>query len=146
MYLNRKNHRHHPGFASILDDLFNGNAQYPVFRTNGHVPATNIRESDEGFALELVAPGRKRDDFKIKLDKNLLTISYEQESKTEEKDDNGKYSRKEFSYSSFSRSFRLPDTVNFDGIEAKYEDGILHLMIPKNEEAKVDEKRVITVS
>ncbi len=145
MHSIRRNHRHHPGFASILDNFFGDHANHPVLR-NTHVPATNIKESDDGFALEVVAPGRKREDFSIKLDKDLLTISSTQEKKVEENDKAGKYSRREFSYSNFSRSFRLPDTVNIEGIEAKYEDGILHILIPKKEEAKVAANRVIEVS
>ncbi len=98
------------------------------------LPAVNILENKEEFDVTLAAPGLKKDDFKVNLDGNQLTISCENESATEVKEE--KYSRKEFSYSSFRRSFMLPDTVVQDKISAHYEDGILRLRIPKKEEVK----------
>jgi HSP20 family protein len=84
--------------------------------------------------VSLAVPGMKKDDFNIDVEGNMLTISSEKEESKEEKED--KYTRKEYNYSSFSRSFTLPDEVNKEKIEAKYEDGVLKLMLPKKEEAK----------
>ena len=82
----------------------------------------------------MAAPGMKKEDFKINVDGNMLTISSEKEEKKEEKDE--KYTRKEYSYSSFSRSFTLPEDVKQDALDAKYEDGVLNLRLPRREDAK----------
>lgn len=98
------------------------------------MPAVNIVENKEDYMVSLAVPGMKKEDFNIDVDGNMLTISSEKEESKEEKED--KYTRKEYNYSSFSRSFTLPDEVNKEKIEAKYEDGVLKLMLPKKEEAK----------
>ncbi len=98
------------------------------------VPAVNIDEDDDKFNVTLAAPGMKKSDFTIDLEGNMLIISCEKEENKEEQEK--RYTRKEYSYSSFNRSFTLPMEVNKEKIQAKYEDGILHLMLPKNEEAK----------
>ena len=110
------------------------------------VPAVNIKETKETFEVELAVPGMKKDDFKIHLVGNLLTISSERGSRFEEQEGSN-YSRKEFSYQSFQWSFTLPkDVVDFDKINAKYEGGVLHLAIPKKEEAKQKPPRLIQIS
>ena len=87
--------------------------------------------------MEVAAPGLNKKEFKIQLDGNMLTISSEKSNQREENNEDEKYSRKEFSYQSFQRTFNLPkDVVDADKIEAKYENGLLHLVIPKKEEAK----------
>lgn len=98
------------------------------------MPAVNIVENKEDYMVSLAVPGMKKEDFNIDVEGNMLTISSEKEESKEEKED--KYTRKEYNYSSFSRSFTLPDEVNKEKIEAKYEDGVLKLMLPKREEAK----------
>lgn len=98
------------------------------------VPAVNIVEDKNDYKVSLAVPGMKKDDFNIDVEGNMLTISSEKEESKEEKDE--KYNRKEYSYSSFSRSFTLPEEVNKEKIEAKYEDGLLKLMLPKKEEVK----------
>jgi HSP20 family protein len=98
------------------------------------VPAVNIIERKEDYLVSLAAPGLKKEDFKIDLEGNMLSISSEKEEENEEKDE--KYTRKEYSYSSFERSFTLPDEVNKDKIDAQYKDGVLELVLPKKEEAK----------
>lgn len=127
-----------PAFANFFDDffakdLFNWNDKN--FADFGHtLPSVNVKETDKNFDIELAVPGMKKDDFKVSLDRNILTISSEQKSETEEKDQNGKYTRREFNYSSFSRSFTLPSqVVDSENIEANYSDGILKIMIPKKE-------------
>jgi HSP20 family protein len=108
-----------------------------------NMPAVNIVEGKEDFRIEVAAPGLEKNDFKIDLDNNVLTIISEKEMKSEEKDD--QYMRREFSYSSFSRSFALPDSVNEEKISAKHKDGVLTIHIPKKEEAKVKPVKEIKI-
>jgi HSP20 family protein len=114
--------------------------------TNTTIPAVNIRETSENFVVEMAAPGMKKDDFKIELDGTFLTINSEKEDQYEEKDGE-KYSRKEFSYQSFQRTFQLPkEVVDSEKIEARYENGLLKLLIPKKEEAKQKPPRTIRIA
>lgn len=99
-----------------------------------NVPAVNISEHENEFQVSLAVPGMKKSDFKIDVDGNMLTISSEKEQSKEEKEK--KFTRKEYSYSSFSRSFTLPEDVNTEKIDAKYEDGVLKLSLPRKEGAK----------
>ena len=108
-------------------------------------PPVNIKETEQFFTLELVAPGKKKEDFNIELDKDLLSISSEIKTEKTEQGE-GKFTRKEFSQSSFKRSFTLPETVNHEGINAVYEDGVLKITLPKREEALLKIKRVIDIS
>jgi len=101
---------------------------------NHGIPAVNIVENENGFRLEVAAPGLKKEDFKINLENNVLTISTQKEQKTEETTE--KYTRKEFSFSSFRRAFTLPNTVDGEKIGASYTDGVLNITLPKKEEAK----------
>tara|TARA_R110001583_G_scaffold10417_8_gene47914 strand:+ start:11191 stop:11634 length:444 start_codon:yes stop_codon:yes gene_type:complete len=112
--------------------------------TNTTLPAVNIRENDQEFTIEVAAPGMTKDDFNINLDNNQLNISSEIKNETESNEDN--YSRKEFSYQSFSRSFRLPvNLIDGNKISAKYEEGILCIHLPKKEEAKPKPSRMISI-
>jgi len=107
-------------------------------------PAANIIENPDSFQLDLAAPGMKKDDFKINLENNILTISSAVE---DEKLEEGKnYSRKEFFYGSFTRSFTLPKIIDLEKIGADYENGILKVMLPKKEEAKLDIKKEIKIA
>lgn len=129
-----------PFVNTVFDNLFNDS--FISDRLVTRVPAVNITESEASFQIELAAPGLKKSDFTINVDKNIMTISVE---KTEEKTDDGKvYSKKEFSYTSFSRSFTLPEVVDYSNISANYEDGVLEITIGKKEEAIVA-KRLIEV-
>ena len=107
------------------------------------VPQVNITENKNEYMVSLAAPGMKKDDFKIDMDGNMLTISSEKEENKEEKDK--KFTRREYSYSSFSRSFTLPDEVNKEKIEARYEDGVLKLSLPRKEEVKRNLTKSIAV-
>jgi HSP20 family protein len=98
------------------------------------IPAVNITENKDDFQVSLAVPGMKKDDFKIDVDGTMLTISSEKEESKEEKDK--KFTRKEYNYSSFSRSFTLPEEINQEKIEASYEDGVLKILLPRKEEAK----------
>ncbi len=119
-------------------DWFGGSENYV-----STLPAVNIREDDMGFHLELAIPGMNKNDFNVEVDNDVLTISMESKTEDEKKEDN--YTRREFSYSSFRRSFTLPDTVNSDKIKATYKEGILHLNLPKKEEALPKPKRLIEI-
>lgn len=124
-------------FPTFFDDLFARNNSFLSHKINGTVPAVNIKESSTGFELELAVPGMEKSDFKIDLKKDLLTISAQKEKKKEETVEE-KYFRKEFSYSSFSRSFTLPEgKVDIENINAVYENGILKVNIPKTEKSEL---------
>ena len=131
-------------FPTFFDDFFGRdvfNTRYAnTLRTS--TPAVNIREDENAYHVELAAPGVDKKDFKIELDNDLLTISYE---KKENKEDQGAYTKREFSYQSFSRTFNLPKSVENSKIAAKYNDGVLHLDIPKKEEAKQKPSRLISI-
>lgn len=129
----------------MLEDFFGRNIGDFIgadFATN--VPSVNISETEKGFQIHVAAPGLTKDDFKIALDKDRLTISAEKSMKDETTE--GKWTRREFNYSSFSRSFIMPKTVEKDHITAKYENGVLLLWVPKKEEVVKEEmSRVIEI-
>lgn len=119
-------------FSNVFDTFFNDAFLHD--RIISKVPAVNISESENGFHVELAAPGLNKEDFKINLDKNVLTVS--SQKKEETKDETKKYSKWEYNFSSFSRSFNLPETADENAIDAEYVNGILKLNIAKKEEAK----------
>jgi HSP20 family protein len=127
-----------PRFTDVFDTIFNDQFFSPAPVTKA--PAVNIIESENGFDIELAVPGMKKEDFKINVDKNLLTVSAE--VKKEEAEKGKTYSKKEFGFSSFSRSFTLPETVDQNNIEAAYTDGILKLTVAKKEEAKLQPREI----
>jgi len=152
MSLIKRNRNLLPSFSRIWDDddFFNRDLMNwglsNFSDSNTTLPAVNIRETDNNYEVEMAAPGMEKKDFKVELDNNVLTISSE---KMEEHDENGKekYSRREFSYQSFQRSFTLPkEVVDEDKIEAHYKNGVLHLTIPKKEKAKQKPPRKIEVA
>lgn len=131
---------------SMMNELMNADRfldRNPFFSEPLQVPAVNIKETDNAFELSLAAPGLEKKDFKVEVDNNLLTISAERKQEKEEKDND--YTRKEFSYSSFMRSFELPSYVNAEAIDAQYKEGILILTLPKKEEAKTKQRKEITI-
>jgi HSP20 family protein len=136
------------GLPSVFEDFFGKDLfNLPsVVAAGTSVPAVNILESDNDFQVEVAAPGMNKKDFKIDLDNNVLTISSEKEEKKEEKDKKGNYTKKEFSYTSFERSFTLPDSIDQDKIAASYKDGVLRITLPKREEAKVKPAKTISIS
>ena len=126
-------------------DLFNWNNSN-FSDTNTTIPAVNIKETPENYEVEVAAPGMTKKDFKVELDGHCLTISSQRSHQNEEREDE-KYSRKEFSYQSFQRTFTLQkDVVDIDKIAARYENGLLHLLIPKKEDAKQKPPRLIQIS
>lgn len=132
--------------STLFDDFLYG---FPttwgkdVATENFNVPAANISETKDGYEVAMNVPGRNKENFKINVENGLLSISYEKIEEAENKD--VKTLRREFSFRSFKRSFTLDDKVNADAIQAKYENGILNLFIPKKEEIKIAPKQ-ITIS
>lgn len=122
---------------SLFEDFFrpwNEIMDLPAWSRELNVPAVNIEDTPDAYKLSLAAPGLKKSDFNIDLEGDMITISSEKEESKESKD--SKYTRKEYSYSSFSRSFTLPEAVNKDKIDAAYDDGVLKIMLPKKDEVK----------
>lgn len=139
-----------PSIPSLFDNWFNRDLMdwmnWNFSDTNTTVPAVNISETEAEFLIEVAVPGMNKEDFKVSIDQDVLTIS--SEKKTERKEEKkGVFSRQEFSYQSFQRSFNIPQTlVDGDKISANYDKGILHLTLPKREEAKPKPSRTIDIS
>ncbi len=134
-------------FPSFLDEFFGGDIFDSVRGTSSignSLPAVNVKENEKQFELEVAAPGMKKEDFKIELDNNILGISSEMKHESEEEKD--KYTRREFRYSSFRRTFTLPDSVDSEGISASYNDGVLKIQIPKLNEEKRANSKLIDIS
>ncbi|SHJ26248.1 Hsp20/alpha crystallin family protein [Pseudozobellia thermophila] len=128
-------------FPSLMNEIFKPDWFGGMDVFSSGVPAVNIKDNEKEFELELAVPGRKKDDFNIEVDNDVLTISAETKHEDEVKEDN--YTRREFGFTSFKRSFTLPDTVDVDKIGAKYEDGLLKFVLPKKEEALPKPKKLI---
>ncbi|WP_343658046.1 Hsp20/alpha crystallin family protein [Chryseobacterium sp.] len=149
MNLIKRNWSNVPTVPNLFDDFFNreffnwGNNNYSSTSTT--VPSVNIKENADAYEVQVAAPGMEKNDFEIKLDGNLLTISSSKKDNNETKGEN--FTRREFSYQSFRRSFELPkDVVDQDNIQAKYENGLLKLTIPKKEEVKQKPPRLIEIT
>jgi HSP20 family protein len=127
-----------PWFSDVFDSLINDSRLNDRFINK--IPAVNIAETENEFHIELAVPGLKKDDFKISLDKNVLSVSAEK--KTENVDESKKYSKREYSYNSFVRSFTLPETADYAKIDAEYTDGVLNLNVAKKEEAKIQSREI----
>lgn len=142
MNLIRFNHHPVSMLSEMMEDFDRNWLRSPEARPM--MPAVNISENEDDFTLELAAPGMQKSDFKINLDNNVLTLSSEKQDESEEKSDN--FTRREFCYSSFSRSFNLPKSINYDKIKADYKDGVLKVNLPKREDAKVALNRQIEIA
>jgi len=136
----QRNHNVDPWLNDVFDTFFSDNGLRRSFFSK--VPSVNISEKDNGFEVELATPGLKKEDFSISVEKNILTVSAEKKEEKEVEDK--KYSKREFNYTSFSRSFTLPENIDEESIDAKYENGILSISLNKKEE--VDTKKMITIS
>jgi HSP20 family protein len=135
-----------PDFFGELDRFFDNdfnNRFLPANRMMHNIPAINIRENEKDFQIEVAAPGMKKEDFHIDVENGMLMISSEKKEEKEEKEEN--FTRREYNYSSFQRSFQLPDSVREEDINASYKDGVLMLTIPKNEEAQKPKRRQINI-
>ncbi len=146
----RRSNSYYPTIPSLIDGLFSRDlmdwSNMNFSTTNTTLPAVNVKETDDEYELEVAAPGMKKEDFKINLENNQLTISSELKKEKEEKN-NDNYTRREFSYHSFQRTFTISETVvDGDNISAKYSDGILTIKLPKREEVKPKPAREIKIS
>jgi len=130
-------------FPSLLEEFFRPDWNGGVQSFKSTMPAVNIKENETNYTLEFYAPGLKKEDFNIEIDQKTLSIS--SEKKVENEENNEKYSLKEFSFSSFKRTFNLPESVDFDAIEANYENGVLNVLLPKREEVVQKSKRLIAI-
>ncbi|MEA3496187.1 MAG: Hsp20/alpha crystallin family protein [Bacteroidota bacterium] len=139
---NGKN-ENYPAFSNLFENFFNDDYGF-----NGRIarstPAVNVIEEKENFKIEVAAPGLKKKDFKVNLENDVLTISSNNESKNEVKKEN--YTKQEFCFDSFSRSFTLPDAINSNKIDANYSEGVLTISLPLKEEAKVQASREIEIA
>lgn len=123
-------------------DLFNWNEKN-LTEMGFTMPSVNVKETETNYEIEMAVPGLKKEDFKINIDRNILTISSESQTENEERDEKKNYTRREFNYQSFTRSFTMPsDIVDVEHIEAKYDNGILKLAVPKREIAKKEVKTI----
>jgi HSP20 family protein len=125
----------------VLNEMFNGMQRRPFYHTcDNNRPAANIIDNEKDFTIELAVPGMKKDEFNIKLDNDVLTISVER--KEEEVNEERNFTRREFRYDSFSRSFSMPDIVDQDKIKADYKNGVLSVKLPKSEDVKVKGREI----
>ena len=146
--------RRNGGFPSWVSNFFDGSLFDRDMKDFGsdlfpsrlgiNVPTANITETAKEYELELAAPGLERKDFNVEVEDNVLTISAEKEE--ERREDESKYSRREYSFNSFSRSFTLPEGVRDDKIDAKYDNGVLRVSIPKEKETQAKPARKVAVS
>lgn len=134
-----------PFFGDVMNSLLDDNVFEPIKKiATRRIPSVNISENEKGFAIEVAAPGMKKEDFNVEVTHDTLTIwSEKQENHEEQK---GKYAVREFNYTSFKRTFSLPKTVDRSQIEASYADGILHVSIAKKEEDSDSGTKKIEIS
>ena len=138
-----------PQIPSVFDDLFVGeifNWPFGKLTGNTNIPSVNVKETEKEYEMEVAAPGLDKRNFKVELDNNILVVSAKKENTTEEKNSRGEYTRREFSYETFNRSFQLPEgMVEKDKISAKYQNGILHVVIPKSVATTLNSERLIEI-
>jgi HSP20 family protein len=147
--LARQNATLFPSLPSLLEDFFNRDWADSTLANRNYsatLPAVNVRETNEEYIIDVAAPGMKREEFKVELDNSVLTISAQREEKRESQGEDEAYTRREFNYQSFQRSFTLPENkVEGEKIAARYSDGILHISVPKKDEAKVKPVKRIAI-
>lgn len=149
MTLARLSNSTFPSLPSFFDRFFDGDLmdwnRSNYSSTDTTLPAVNVKENDNEFMIDVAAPGLKKEDFKVNYDNGRLTISSEKKSEVEEKDGE-KVTRREFSYQSFQRSFTVSENaVDAEKIAANYNDGILHILLPKREEIKPKPSKEIKI-
>ena len=128
-------------YTDIFGSLFNPEP-YVSKRVISQIPSVNIAETENEFYIELAAPGLQKEDFKIALDKEQMTIIGARKEDSPEENDTRSYTRKEFDYNSFTRTFKLPETADQNNIQAEYKDGILFVRITKKKEAKIQVREI----
>jgi len=136
----------YPSMRSLLEDFWNNDTlvEDRFWNTRVNLPAVNIIEKDDKFLIEMAAPGLRKEDFKINIENGILQIDSESEREVEEEKDN--YTRKEFNYSSFSRSFTLPENASEENIAASYENGVLKLKLQKLKSETSHKKKQILIA
>ena len=140
MTLVKVNNNGHKTLSSFVDEFFQGFPAGAGRDESFGFPPVNIHETADAYHLELSAPGRSKEDFKLAVDGGQLTVSYEKKEETKTED--YKTIRKEFSFRGFKRSFNLDDKIDSNGIQAKYENGVLKLLLPKKEQVKESTKQI----
>lgn len=128
-------------FPSLINEFFNDDFGVNFLNINHSVPSVNTIENDDSFEIDLAVPGMKKDDFSIELDNNVLIIS----SETSNNVSNENLRLNEFNYSSFQRSFKIPESINLDKIKGNYKNGILKVLLPKKKDSISKTNRVITI-
>ena len=128
-------------FPSLINEFFNDDFGVNFLNSNHSVPSVNTIENDDSFEIDLAVPGMKKDDFSIELENNVLIIS----SETSNNVSNENLRLNEFNYSSFQRSFKIPESVNLDKIKGNYKNGILKVLLPKKKDSISKTNRVITI-
>ena len=131
-------------YPSIIDDFFNANWNFEVPNYSHSLPAVNIKEADKEFTLQIASPGLTKEDFEVSFEDNVLSI--EVVKKNNDKENNNDFTRFEFDYNSFKRSFTIPESVEINKIEASYLNGILNIILPKKKEALPVPKKLIKIS
>jgi HSP20 family protein len=134
-----------PTINNVFDDFFGGDIfAIPFFNSTSSVPSVNVKKTQDEYNIEVAAPGLNKNDFKVEVHNNVLNISYEKKDKHEDKE-NG-YTRQEFCYSNFKRSFAIPrNEVDESKIDASYKDGILKITLHKREEVKPKPAKMIEI-
>ncbi len=132
-----------PWFPSLFDEFFTRDFGIDLAPRTHQTPAVNITEKDNAFHLELVAPGKEKKDFDVELEEDTLTISTTSENEIVE--DDTQFTRREFDYASFTRSFRIPETIDTKSIKANYKNGLLSIVLPKRKEAIPEPKKRIEI-
>ena len=132
-----------PWFPSLFDEFFTRDFGIDLAPRTHNLPAVNISEKEDSFHLELVAPGKEKKDFDVDLEEDTLTISTSSENETVE--DDTQFTRREFDYASFQRSFRIPETIDTKNIKANYKNGLLSIVLPKRKEAIPEPKKQIEI-
>jgi HSP20 family protein len=138
-----------PAWSNFFNDFFNRDlydwSNHHFSDTNTTLPSVNIKEEEGAFVVEMAAPGMSKEDFHVEVNNGLLTISSEKKYENKSEDKKRHYTKQEFCYQSFSRSFSLPTSADVEKIGAKYDNGILTISVPKKEEAKPKPLKQISI-
>jgi len=132
-----------PWFPSLFDEFFTRDFGIDLAPRTYQTPAVNVTEKENAFHMELVAPGKEKKDFDVELEEDTLTISTTTDQESNE--DNSQFTRREFDYASFQRSFRIPETIDTKNIKANYKNGLLSIILPKRKEAIPEPKKQIEI-
>ncbi len=130
-----------PVSTGMMDEMFNRNFQSGFEKNCGCIPATNILEKEDSFEIQLAVPGMNKEDFSLNMENNLLTVGFEKKEDEQE----GEYIRHEYDMEGFTRSFAIPKTADVENINARYEDGILYISVPKQDKDKARLSKQIQV-